>query len=123
MNKNARKWVRALLSGKYKQAKDQLRDGNNFCCLGVACDLYAKEKKRVKWNPDESFLGEDCELPVKVANWLGLTKTCGQFNPDARPDGFKIEEASLAQLNDRGWSFKKIADFIKNEPKHLFKKY
>ena len=48
LNPNAQKWVDALRSGEYKQTRGALRgddEGNEpkFCCLGVACDLYAKE--------------------------------------------------------------------------------
>lgn len=28
-----------LESGKYQKGKRQLRDGDTYCCLGVACDL------------------------------------------------------------------------------------
>ena len=37
------KWVSALRSGEYKQGKEGLRIYNEFCCLGVLCDLYIKE--------------------------------------------------------------------------------
>ena len=40
LNDNAKKWVAALRSGKYEQAKGWLREGDKFCCLGVACDLF-----------------------------------------------------------------------------------
>lgn len=39
-----RRWVRALRSRKYKQGREQLRDGNKFCCLGVLCDLVPGRK-------------------------------------------------------------------------------
>ena len=32
-----RKWVEALRSGKYKQGRDQLQNGDTYCCLGVLC--------------------------------------------------------------------------------------
>lgn len=32
--------VEALRSGKYTQARRALRVGEEFCCLGVACDIY-----------------------------------------------------------------------------------
>jgi hypothetical protein len=34
------RWVAALRSGEYKQAKNSLRKQDAFCCLGVLCDLY-----------------------------------------------------------------------------------
>ena len=43
-----RQWVEALRSGKYQQAKGSLRRGDAMCCLGVACDLYAKHEE-LQW--------------------------------------------------------------------------
>lgn len=35
-----KRWIKALRSGKYKQGKKALRTSNNeFCCLGVLCDV------------------------------------------------------------------------------------
>ena len=36
-------WVTALRSGEYTQARWNLQTEQGFCCLGVLCDLYAKE--------------------------------------------------------------------------------
>jgi hypothetical protein len=46
MNKVIKKeWVERLRSGKYKQGKYRLRDSNNnYCCLGVLCEVYVDEK-------------------------------------------------------------------------------
>jgi hypothetical protein len=38
-----RKWVKALRSGKYAQGRIRLQDGENFCCLGVACKIFAPD--------------------------------------------------------------------------------
>jgi len=55
MNKRIKtKWLKVLRSGNYKQGMTVLhsagkRGGNyKFCCLGVLCDIYLKEKK-LKW--------------------------------------------------------------------------
>jgi hypothetical protein len=37
------RWVAALRSGDYKQARERLRRNGSHCCLGVLCDLFAKE--------------------------------------------------------------------------------
>ena len=43
-----RKWLAALRSGKYQQAKAALhRQGDGFCCLGVLCDVSGLGK----WEP------------------------------------------------------------------------
>ena len=39
---HTQKWLDALRSGEYEQGRGQLRDeNNNFCCLGVMCDLVS----------------------------------------------------------------------------------
>lgn len=42
-----KQWVEALRSGKYEQGTCALRKHNfgqdQYCCLGVLCDLYTKE--------------------------------------------------------------------------------
>ena len=112
MNKNIKeKWVKALRSGKYTQAKQALKIDNSFCCLGVLCDIYGKEK-RIEWgkeveNPYREevlcfpFLNSDSNLPEEVKNWAELESK----NPN-------IEEVSLGQMNDGGMSFLEIADSI-----------
>lgn len=42
-----KKWVEALRSGKYTQGFNKMRVGNNFCVLGVLCDVYADNL----WHP------------------------------------------------------------------------
>ena len=42
-----KKWLEALRSGKYRQGKHKLRNHNNeFCCLGVLCDVADNTKWR-----------------------------------------------------------------------------
>lgn len=106
LNPNAQKWVKALRSGKYKQAKKRLRFNGGMCCLGVACDLAAKSLT-LKWNGTE-FDGERKALPVSVQQWLGVKED----NPTANGE-------SLAELNDAGKDFEEIADFIEEHAEEL----
>lgn len=116
MDKNVkRRWVRALESGKYIQGTNCLANSDGeFCCLGVLCDLYAKTKK-IAWkeadNCGEKALEgfrESKVLPRKVAQWAGLGR---KVDPEVEISG---EKTKLAQLNDTGSSFKKIAKLIKS---------
>lgn len=52
------KWVKALRSGKFVQGKDQLQDGETFCCLGVLATLVDPEQ--TTWKPGYGLFG-DCE--------------------------------------------------------------
>lgn len=113
MNENAKKWVEALRSGEYKQATKALRRGNGYCCLGVACDLYAKETG-IGWEQDFTlgylFLGGNLVLPERVKNWLGLTNNQGAWGYNS----------SLTEANDGGATFNEIADIIESEPGTMF---
>lgn len=76
MNKRIKKlWIKALRSGKYKQAHAAMRTRDNtFCCLGVLCDLFTKEKRR-RWKydgPDYAIDGASYFLPESVMKWAGV---------------------------------------------------
>jgi len=120
MNKNAKKWIEALRSGKYKKGHSYLKYGDTFCCLGVATDLYIKEHKTLKWDSSSDVCLFKCNstlLELVVQKWLGLNSNSGDF------DEQKKGETSLTLLNDNVYkTFKPIADFIETEPKGLFKK-
>lgn len=121
-NKHAKRlkaWIEALRSGDYKQTSDQLYTGKAYCCLGVACDLYLKEKG-LKWTKEskmtygvkiEDRVLETTELPEEIAAWFGLGI---HNNPEVLDkDGAPV---TLISLNDdRGYSFKKIAKVIEQQ--------
>lgn len=109
MNKTIkRKWISALKSGKYGQTREKLKSKNGtFCCLGVLCDIYAKEKNK-KWhtNEDDEKMMEmddsDGSLPKSVMKWAGLNSG----NP-------KINGHTLSEWNDQEeYKFKEIATLI-----------
>jgi hypothetical protein len=112
LNKNAKKWVRALRSGKYKKTIGQLAENGRFCCLGVACELAMQD------GLISGYAGTDGGLEYDVKEWLGLNDELGAFDKDKNVDGKPCH--SLADLNDSGWSFRKIADLIEKQPEGLF---
>lgn len=122
MNANAQKWVDALRSGKYRQTKGALHrteNGDEFCCLGVACKVYLEENPGsldthrglgiIMYELRRSILPE----PVRL--WLGLKSATGTFA--GSPHGNR----DLTTENDRGVVFDQIADIIESNPKGLFK--
>lgn len=127
------KWIEALRSGEYTQARNSLYRlhaddrSRSYCCLGVLCDLYRKEHPdQASWNgrsfliqTDEGAHHEEAVLPFAVQQWAGL--------PDDNPelaewderdeDDYISPEASLAELNDGRdglvqRSFEEIANLI-----------
>lgn len=113
------KWVKALTSGKYKQTDSVLQSEGKFCCLGVLCDLYAKEKKiKDFWEGDGARCIENIKdngdvLPTKVARWAGLMDGKVALEEGDPQVDYKGEKTCLSVLNDReGKTFKAIAKLI-----------
>ena len=101
----AERWIAALESGEYKQGMRALRAGDEYCCLGVLCDLMDKDGWWPGFSVEWTYLGEGGMLPLEVMQWAGL----------------KTEHANLAGLNDGQsvtgsidpWSFHEIAEVIR----------
>lgn len=108
------RWVAALRSGEYAQTQMALKDSAGHCCLGVLCDLFAKEAGIKRWSADtlsDRVEGAclhhtgDGELPgARVVIWSGLDPDIKvTINGDCRP---------LFGHNDDGRTFAEIADAI-----------
>ena len=114
-----KKWVAALRSGEYEQITGGLSSdvaGTNltgFCCLGVLTDLCAKDSDL----PLEALLSikQDGGLCLDVEKWAGMGTDMG-FLPKMVPVEPEYEDSlthdDLANLNDSGADFNRIADVI-----------
>jgi hypothetical protein len=50
------KWLKALRSGKYKQARGTLFNGDGYCCLGVLCRTQGISNRKMRgWAFPESI--------------------------------------------------------------------
>jgi hypothetical protein len=108
------KWIEALKSDEYRQGKLALKNyDDTFCCLGVLCDLYIKEKG-LKWTaPIEGSQGyytlctetdrARTHLPDEVVTWADMDSRYGSY----------VEGSSLMADNDNGKSFLEIANIIR----------
>lgn len=89
-------WVAALRSDIYGQTQQRLRSMNNYCCLGVLCDLLHPEGWRSSnegW--EHSYNQSMPGAAVMEESGLG--------------DG---DADMLAQMNDDGFTFEDIAAWI-----------
>ena len=106
------KWLAALRSGKYRQARSVLRSRLGMCCLGVLIDVVDPEGwKQTDWN-DGIFSygrkGED-QLPT-----VAFCKRVGLPAPERKYSTRTTITNKLAEMNDNGKSFSEIADFIED---------
>ena len=148
-------WIDALTSGEYKQGVGRLgtmaddkskRDGNRpdeFCCLGVLCDLYAKSHPEAHWKKKQRLddyavfifdTGKQLDenepetgktyLPKTVAEWAGFPNNVhGTWNNKGEftngPHHMTLENGdtfhceALTLLNDSNVPFSIIAESIK----------
>lgn len=121
--KIADKWIKALKSGKFKQCTGALQKVNGHCCLGVLTEICINEEGLNVFGSDGltvdvyysdsynegSLLLSGCLLAPNVQKWAGMKTLNGVFkNGD-----------SLAGLNDKGKSFKQIANVIKKNWRKL----
>lgn len=139
----AEKWVKALRSKKYKQAKSVLKIKNKsgvvrHCCLGVLCELYQQDMRKQKRKPlhvslnnahgyDEDlpktsqiydFNGDVSHLPERVQKWAGMRTDNGDLDGESYDVG-GITCWDLVSVNDHGANFQKIATVIETLAKEL----
>lgn len=127
MDKEVKKlWIAALRSGDYKQGREaliqymnivnllgipdeeQLKDAS-YCCLGVLCDVYRKQKGKNLWY-NSSFDESSGILPRSVIEWAGLTSANPSvvlFNKDV-----SLRKTMAALNDDLKLTFEQIADLI-----------
>lgn len=109
LNPNAQKWVDALRSGKYKQGRQCLRRGDDFCCLGVGCEVAMDNGVPIRKTQDGELYrygGRASAMPDSAYRWYGL-----------RPGQ---EQDQLIRLNDvHRNSFTEIADYIEEHAEEL----
>jgi hypothetical protein len=123
MNPEVKKrWVEALRSGEYEQGYGGLQVAGKYCCLGVLCDLAARdgvvEKATNYCNAcqmdHESFASAEVYPPSQVREWAGL-ESANPVLPGRAVSAFDtyVGSQSLATLNDSGkYPFERIADLI-----------
>jgi hypothetical protein len=95
------KWVAALRSGDYKQCKFDLSNKHNeYCCLGVLCDIVSNVKPVDGYWTDLLNYERDLGfIPKSVGETTGFTN-----NKDHH---------TLVKMNDdQKKTFNQIADYI-----------
>lgn len=121
---DVKKWVKALRSGEYQQGEgelcreDEIGGEREYCCLGVACDILIDEywiRDLNSWSIDpwESF-----DLPelADKKKWGETTTISFPSLSNLQKMGLDVAYAQeLAELNDKGWSFKRIANKIEKD--------
>ncbi len=120
------KWIEELRSGNYKQGKGCLKTGEQYCCLGVLCDIYRKETGQGEWlssndkwtrydNFISLFIAHSTDLPLDVVEWAEL-KSSNPYLIDEKLD-------SIFANDHLNLSFDEIADVLEGKIPEKVSKY
>lgn len=135
-------WIPALRSGYYSQAQEVLFDGTGYCCFGVAdvevfgdkftqCPAYVEGK--VEYRDSEGHTGVLSDDRFRALNLMQkLTpreakrteRLLAAKGSDAEQliDKHVKRYVVLTTLNDWGYTFAEVADFIEWAGWHLKKR-
>lgn len=105
----AHRWANALRSGDYVKGTGALRTpANEFCCLGVLCNLHAQAHPDIaaRQTDPEYYMGRSAVLPDPVRDWAGMKTDNGKIS---------CSTGSLAYLNDNGKTFEQLANIIERK--------
>ena len=114
-------WLQDLEKTRAKQTEGSLRDRDGWCCLGRGCKVLGIPAVPYKGYGESGWLfdGEHQTLPAEAVTALRLRSQEGTFlHPYDRPPHNSFY--GLTGMNDNGWSFKRIASYIRANPKNVF---
>src|SRR5690242_14612803 len=114
-------WIAALESGEYTQGTERLKTGDEFCCLGVLCDLAVRAGEG-RWDENSDYVAPDGakeagSLPEHVVRWA-FKGADEEINHNSTWDDPVVtkkngDQANLTHLNDEDRkSFKYLAKAI-----------
>lgn len=93
-----KKWMAALRSGKFKQGKHFLHKSEEFCCLGVLCEILEIDSIKVVGKNIFHYRNSVTSLPADLDKEIFDT----------------LDAPHLMRMNDKGETFEVIADYIEN---------
>lgn len=104
-----------MRSREYKQESYVLKNGDYYCCLGVACDISGIGKWVSDSKLGDTYVGERYQdrygLTIEVLDWLGLVNSHNEI--DLGFDEWGTDRRMLLTMaNDGGCTFEQIADLI-----------
>ena len=105
-------WVKALKSGEFKQGTEFLERDGKYCALGIL-SLLSLVEGQCTYNQVDGlgrFDNKRYTLSYNTLTWAGMDLE--NFKAEVIYEG---ELTSIADLNDRGLSFQKLAQIIERK--------
>lgn len=111
----AEKWIKALRSGDYKQGDEMLMTySEEYCCLGLACKIAGITPKSGYTYGFPYDLQRLEKFDLTALPELLREECAGIYNLD-KPANEQVNfNCTVARLNDSGYTFIEIADWIES---------
>lgn len=118
-----KQFLEALRSGKYQQIQGTLKNGDGYCCLGVAAELFLPEGGKIEQKDDFCQFSDSSGKDVASAFLPHYAiDALDAHSWSCKPVGGIDYLPSMMDMNDTlGWSFTTIADFIEKNAHLYFK--
>jgi hypothetical protein len=112
-------WITALRSGRYQQGKGYLRSNNEYCCLGVLCEVLPPDAGEWKLHPSTHDIFIFTHVVSDVSDFLVAS---GRAASDVYLDGdvkrefnqlfsqSAVRKVFLDQLNASPWKSVNLND-------------
>ena len=125
-------WIQALKSGNFPKGRGYLHRGGNYCCLGVACSMYADDAgvNIFHYNNDVTAYNERTSaLPPTMVEFLALSDNLGSFTFSELSHSLQSklmehldenDTTDLATINDCTDDFNLIIEILEERPPSLF---
>ena len=108
---NQERWMVALESGDYQQGTGYLEANGEFCCLGVAANLFLWDLRLANYGNEYQYGDSVADAPKELVELLKLRSSIGKN---------KEGSFSLTSMNDDEVPFNKIAATIRANPEDWF---
>lgn len=125
LGKLQKAWVESLLAHPERQTDKILGEGTpkkyTACCLGeMHLTAFRLKKKKLPFENNCIIADGSKEVLSKVYEEYGLISDIGEFE-----EAVVINDKTyfaLSEMNDRGITWKEIANYIKQNPENVFTK-
>lgn len=105
VRENRVRWLKALVSGRYKQVRSKLEKVDRhthkpigYCCLGVACKIFSPELRKVSENFIVRYNGLFGQMPMETRKLVGIE--------------YCLMNDLIYKNDCQNWSFEQIARFL-----------
>lgn len=115
--KKLNQWITALRSGEYKQGKGYLKVDNEYCCLGVYCDVNKIPHDQDACYPPDAVVSKSFDIMLAMMNDGNYHEMPASVRQDIKDD---VEiPLGISFAYSKKYSFEDIADYLETHKEKI----